>query len=145
MKLSKEAKGVVSELSGEVVRMGDIKKLGKEIKKDHELALELWASGKYYPTLLATLILDKALLNQDLIDQLAAGLKVYDAEQRNQIVDWLLANQLMIGIYQPEHRKRCIELGERLGLYKGEKVSKNCTPSYLPEFIRIEVAKREKK
>ena len=29
-----------------------------------------------------------------------------------------------------------------VGLYKDEKVAKNCTPSYLPEFIRIEVAKR---
>ncbi|MGV3616300.1 MAG: hypothetical protein ACO1SV_13280 [Fimbriimonas sp.] len=47
-----------------------------------------------------------------------------------------------IGVHEPEHRSRCVELGERLGLYKGERVSKNCTPSYLPEFIRIEVAKR---
>lgn len=27
-------------------------------------------------------------------------------------------------------------------LNEDERVSKNCTPSYLPEFIRIEVAKR---
>jgi 3-methyladenine DNA glycosylase AlkD len=47
-----------------------------------------------------------------------------------------------IGIYEPVYRDRCVALGERLGLYKGEKVSKGCTPSYLPEFIRIEVAKR---
>jgi hypothetical protein len=37
---------------------------------------------------------------------------------------------------------RCIKLGKALGLYKDEHVAKNCTPSYLPEFIRIEVAKR---
>lgn len=48
-----------------------------------------------------------------------------------------------IGIYQPEFRARCVKLGETLGLYKDEHVSKNCTPSYLPEFIRIEVAKRQ--
>jgi hypothetical protein len=40
-------------------------------------------------------------------------------------------------------RSICIKLGEALGLYKDERVAKNCTPSYLPEFIRVEVAKRE--
>ncbi|WP_219988878.1 DNA alkylation repair protein [Leucothrix pacifica] len=49
-----------------------------------------------------------------------------------------------IGIHEPEYRDRIVKLGEELGLYKEERVSKNCTPSYLPEFIRIEVAKREK-
>lgn len=48
-----------------------------------------------------------------------------------------------IGIHEPKFRSRCIQLGETLGLYKDERVAKNCTPSYLPEFIRIEVAKRE--
>lgn len=48
-----------------------------------------------------------------------------------------------IGIHEPEHRSRCLALGERLGLYKDEPVSRGCTPNYLPEFIRIEVAKRE--
>ncbi|MEQ9451257.1 MAG: DNA alkylation repair protein [Pseudomonadales bacterium] len=46
-----------------------------------------------------------------------------------------------IGIYEPEHRARCVQLGEKLGLYRDEVVAKNCTPSYLPEFIRIEVDK----
>jgi len=48
-----------------------------------------------------------------------------------------------IGVHEPEYRSRCIRLGEAVGLYKDLKVSKNCTPPYLPEFIRIEVAKRE--
>lgn len=47
-----------------------------------------------------------------------------------------------IGVYEPALRPRCVALGEKVGLYKDEKVAKNCTPSYLPEFIRIEVAKR---
>lgn len=46
-----------------------------------------------------------------------------------------------IGIHQPEHRVRCIALGERTGLYRDERVSRGCTPNYLPEFIRIQVAK----
>lgn len=48
-----------------------------------------------------------------------------------------------MGVHEAPLRARCIKLGESLGLYKDEHVSKNCTPSYLPEFIRIEVAKRQ--
>lgn len=50
-----------------------------------------------------------------------------------------------IGKFMPEYRKRCVDLGEKTGLYRDEKVSKNCTPNYLPEFIRIEVEKLNKK
>jgi len=46
-----------------------------------------------------------------------------------------------IGTYQPEHRARCVALGERTGLYRDEVVSSGCTPSYLPDFIRIQVGK----
>ena len=46
-----------------------------------------------------------------------------------------------IGVYEAKHQEQCIQLGERLGLYKGERVSKGCTPNYLPEFIRIEYEK----
>ena len=48
-----------------------------------------------------------------------------------------------IGIHEQKHRARCIKLGKTLGLYKDEPVSRGCTPQYLPEFIQIEVAKRE--
>lgn len=50
-----------------------------------------------------------------------------------------------IGVYEEQYRKRCINLGEQTGLYKNDKVSKGCTPNYLPDFITIEVAKRNKK
>ena len=47
-----------------------------------------------------------------------------------------------IGVYEKQFRGRCISIGEKTGLYKGEKVSKGCTPGYLPEFIAIESNKR---
>jgi len=47
-----------------------------------------------------------------------------------------------IGVYDQKNRARCIQLGEKMGLYKDEMVSKGCTPNYLPEFIAIEVNKR---
>lgn len=49
-----------------------------------------------------------------------------------------------IGIFQPEHRARCIAIGERTGLYKDEVVAKNCTPNYLPDFIAMQVAELKK-
>ena len=208
---STTAKMIASEM-GESAKLGDIKKRGKEIKRDHELAKELWSMGGFRLRLLATLIFDKKLLTQDVIEQLAADMLQHDENERNQLADWLLANQLMkakktvdlvttwedhdspmlrrlfwyhqarlrwtgqtppensselldslerdmanapsevqwamnfcacqIGVHEPQFRSRCIELGEKTGLYKDEPVAKNCTPSYLPEFIRIEVAKR---
>lgn len=213
MALSQRAKELVAEFTTENVRMGDLRKRAKEIKKDHELAMELWSTGEYYPRLLATLIFDKKLLTENVIDELAADMLQHDDKERTQLADWLLANQLtkdkkivslittwennsspilrrwfwyhqarlrwvgqappgnsadlldslekdmahaepevqwamnfcagQIGIHEPQFRSRCIKLGEALGLYKDERVAKNCTPSYLPEFIRIEVAKRE--
>ncbi|MFK7926803.1 MAG: DNA alkylation repair protein [Myxococcota bacterium] len=47
-----------------------------------------------------------------------------------------------IGVYQPEHRARCEALGTRTGLYKDQVVPKGCTPSYLPEFIRVQADKK---
>lgn len=213
MGLSVRARKIVTEL-GDQPRLGDIKKLGKEIKKDHELARQLWSTGDHYPRLLATLIFDKKLLGKRDIDQLASDLLVHQEDERNQLGDWLLANQLtkdkklvalieswqgnpspvlrrwfwyyqarlrwtgktpppessaklldsietsmateepevqramnfcagQIGIFETGLRARCVKLGKKLGLYKDEPVAKNCTPSYLPEFIRIEVAKRK--
>jgi 3-methyladenine DNA glycosylase AlkD len=213
MALSARARKLVAEITNGNVKLGDLKKRGAEIKKDHALALELWSTGQYCPRLLATLVFDKKLLTETVIDQLATDMLRHDAEERNQLTDWLMANQLakdkklvalittweknpspilrrlfwyhqarlrwvgqappgnsaelihsletdmadaepevqwamnfcagQIGVHEPKFRSRCITLGKALGLYKDEHVSKNCTPSYLPEFIRIEVAKRE--
>lgn len=212
MTLSDRAAKLVTELKIEPLKLGDLKKRASEIKTDHDLAIELWSTGEFYPRLLATLIFDKKLLSEDVIDALASDIVRHDSHERDQLTDWLLANQFskdkkitslmaswedhpspihrrlfwyhqarlrwtgqtppgnserlldslekkladaepgvqwamnfcagQIGVHEPEHRARCIQLGEALGLYKGEHVSKNCTPSYLPEFIRIEVAKR---
>jgi 3-methyladenine DNA glycosylase AlkD len=213
MALSARAEKLVAEITHGDVKLGDLKARGKEIKRDHALALELWSTGELNPRLLATLIFDPKLLSEQLIDQLAADILRHDADERTQLADWLLANQLakdkklialmatwekapspilrrwfwyhqarlrwvgqtppdnsaellaslekhmasaepevqwamnfcagQIGVHEPNFRSRCIKLGKTLGLYKDEHVAKNCTPSYLPEFIRIEVAKRE--
>ena len=48
-------------------------------------------------------------------------------------VQWTMNNTLAaIGIHHPEHRKRAIAIGEKIGLYRDWPVSKGCTPPYVP-------------
>ena len=193
-------------------KLGDLRNMAKEIKKDHELAMELWSTGQFLPRQLAILIMDKKLLSQDVINRLDTDMREHPFNERTQLMDWLMANQLSkdkktialmkswenspsplqrrifwyyqgrlrwmgqtpppnteqlvaaiekqikteepevqwamnftagwIGVFDQKYRTRCIEVGEKTGLYKGEMVSKGCTPNYLPEFIAIESNKR---
>ena len=74
-----------------------------------------------------------------------------DAIERNIVaeapgVQWAMnftAGQ--IGVYDKKHRKRCISIGKDTGLYAEEVAPKGCTPNYLPEFIRMQVEKLDKK
>jgi hypothetical protein len=94
MALSTRANKLVAEITNGNVKLGDLKKRGKEIKKDHDLAMELWSTGDYYPRLLSILIFDKKLLTENVINQIASDMLQHDAKERNQLTDWLLANQL---------------------------------------------------
>lgn len=213
MKISPKAENILGQITGNT-KLGDLRKMAKEIKKDHTLAMELWISGGFLPRQLAILIMDNKVITQDLIDLLDKDMHTHPFNERTQLIDWLMANQLMkdkrtvglietweksdsalqrrvfwyyqgrlrwvgqtppantdylvssieaqianeepevqwamnltagwIGIYEEKFRKRCIAIGENTGLFKDEKVSKGCTPNYLPEFIRIETNKRNK-
>lgn len=175
--------------------------------------MELWSSGKFLPRLLSILIMDKKLLSEEVLDELVDDMQIHTYDESNNLMDWLLANQLTknkelttlmeswedspyalqrrtywyhqgrlrwtgktppnntsdlvtaieakisqeqpevqwamnftagwIGVYEEQYRKRCVIIGEDTGLYKDEKVSKGCTPNYLPEFIMIESNKRD--
>jgi 3-methyladenine DNA glycosylase AlkD len=211
MKLSSKAENILDQINSKT-KLGDLRKIAKDIKKDHELAMELWSTGKFLPRQLAILIMDNKLLSQDLINKLDKDVQAHSFDERNQLMDWLMANQLSkdkrtitlmeswekspsslqrrifwyyqarlrwlgqtpppnteellsaiekqieneepevqwamnftagwIGVYDKKYRTRCIEVGKKTGLYKGEMVSKGCTPNYLPEFIAIESNKR---
>jgi 3-methyladenine DNA glycosylase AlkD len=213
MNLSSKAETILAQIS-QTNKLGDLRKIAAEIKKDHALALELWSTGAYFPRQLAILIMDKKLLTQEVIDGLDRDIQQHPQEEQTQLIDWLMANQLskdkktitlmeswenspsalqrrifwyyqgrlrwvgqtpppntealinaiekglatevpevqwamnftaaQIGIFQPEHRSRCIALGERVGLYKDDLVPRGCTPNYLPELISIQVAKLKK-
>lgn len=214
MSLSSKAENIFAQINGQDTKLGDLRKIAKDIKKDHELAMELWSTNEFLPRQFAILIMDKKLLSQDIIDKLDKDIRIHTFDERNQLMDWLMANQLTkdkktialieswennpsslqrrvfwyfqarlrwtgqtppnntadllslietkiskeepevqwamnftaawIGVFDKKYRTRCIALGEKTGLYKDEVVAKGCTPSYLPEFIKIEVKKRSK-
>ncbi|GLX69627.1 DNA alkylation repair protein [Paenibacillus glycanilyticus] len=206
-----KAENILTQINSKT-KLGDLRKIAKDIKKDHELAMELWSTEEYLPRLLAILIMDNKLLSQEVINKLDKDMQTHTYDERNYLMDWLMANQLAkdkktialmeswdnspsalqrrvfwyyqarlrwtgqtppdntadllsrlevhmtqeepevqwamnftagwIGVYDEKNRTRCIKLGESTGLYKDEIVAKGCTPSYLPEFIAIEVNKR---
>ena len=205
---------ILMQLNNPPTSLGDLRKIAKDIKKDHALAMELWDTEIYLARLLSILIMDKNMLTQELIDKLDKDSEEYNTSERNQLIDWLMANQLakskktislmeswqnsqsslqrrvfwyyqgrlrwmgktpppnteellllieaqieneapevqwamnftaaQIGIFQKEYRSRCIQLGERTGLYKNQKVAKNCTPDYLLLYIAMQVDKLNK-
>ena len=212
MKLSSKSEKILDQINNKT-KLGDLRKFAKDIKKDHELAMELWSTGKFLPRQLAILIMDNKLLSQEVINQLDKDMHAHSFDERNQLMDWLMANQLSknkktitlmeswehspsslqkrtfwyyqarlrwmgqlpppnteellsaiekkieneepevqwamnftagwIGVFDKKYRPRCIDIGKKTGLYKGEMVSKGCTPDYLPEFIAIESDKRK--
>jgi 3-methyladenine DNA glycosylase AlkD len=211
MKLSSQAENISAQINTKT-KLGDLRKIAKDIKKDHELAMELWSTERFLPRQLAILVMDNKLLSQDLINMLDKDMQQHPFGERNQLMDWLMANQLTkdkktiiliqswenspsslqrrtywyyqarlrwmghtpppntekllsaiekqianeepevqwamnftagwIGVYDKKYRTRCIEVGKKTGLYKGEMVSRGCTPNYLPDFISIETNKR---
>jgi len=85
---------VLEEISSDNIKYGDLKKIAKEIKKDHGLAMDLWETGQYHPKLLAVLILDRKLIDEAFMDKVATDLLAHGEEEWKQVADWLFANQL---------------------------------------------------
>ena len=69
MKLSSKADNILEQINGNT-KLGDLRKIAKDIKKDHELALELWSTGRFLPRQLAILIMDNKRISQQLIHEL---------------------------------------------------------------------------
>jgi 3-methyladenine DNA glycosylase AlkD len=211
MKFSSKAENILGQINAKT-KLGDLREIAKDIKKDHELAMELWSTKRFFARLLAILIMDNKRISQDSIDELDRDMQSHSSDERSQLMDWFMANQLVkdkktvalieswensrstlqrrtfwyyqarlrwtgqtppantpellnkieaniakeepevqwamnftagwIGVYEKRYRNQCVALGEKTGLYKGEMVSKGCTPNYLPEFITIESSKR---
>ena len=91
---SAKAKTLLDQVNKEGTKLGDLRKISKEIKKDHDLAMELWAAGEFMPRQLAILIMDKKLLNEELIDHMILDLQKHESKESLHLADWLMANQL---------------------------------------------------
>lgn len=68
------------------VKMGDVRALAKAIKSNHELGLQLWASGNLDAMLLATLILRPKQLSEEELERMAAAVTY------GWLADWLMSN-----------------------------------------------------
>jgi 3-methyladenine DNA glycosylase AlkD len=180
------------------VMLGDIRKLGNKIKKDHALALALWKTDNVEARLLATLIIDvKKLTTKDLDEMVKSITFVQEAEwlisyvikehkdkdslrekwmvsknvwaaragwslmagrivrqpegidveglldrlksempKAPKEVQWTMNTTLaQIGINFPKLRKKAIDIGETLGIYRDYPVSKGCTSPFAPIWI----------
>lgn len=93
MKLSSKAVNILGHINSKT-KLGDLRKIAKEIKKDHVLAMELWSTGEFLPRQLAILIMDNNNISQDLIDRLDKDMQAHPINERNQLMDWIMANQL---------------------------------------------------
>lgn len=77
--------------------------------------------------------------NTQLLESLETSMAGAD-EMVQEPMNWCAAQ---IGIADEGLRGRCIQLGERLALYKDYPVSKGCTSPYLPIWIGSVVGKKE--
>ena len=61
-------------------------------------------------------------------------------------VQWTMNTTLaQIGINFPKHRKKAIDIGETLGIYRDYPVSKGCTSPFAPIWIREMVSRKGEK
>ncbi|RKO68732.1 DNA alkylation repair protein [Sphingobacterium puteale] len=94
MKLSSTAENIMTQISDKKTKLGDLRKIANVIKKDHELALELWSTKGYLARQLAILLMDKKLLSEEIIDGLVSDIEQHREDEKLQLIDWLMANQL---------------------------------------------------
>ncbi|MEA3321760.1 MAG: DNA alkylation repair protein [Bacillota bacterium] len=92
-KHSSKAENIRSQINSKT-KLGDLRKIAKVIKKDHELAMEVWSTGEFLPRLLSILIMDKKLLSQDVLNELDKDMQTHSFDERINLMDWLMANQL---------------------------------------------------
>lgn len=65
------------------VKMGDLRKIAKEIKKDHKLAMELWNTEVYEARGIACLIMDVNQFSDEQLDEIVGTIK------NDWISDWM--------------------------------------------------------
>ena len=108
IKHSLKAEKILSQIAEKNTKLGDLRTIAKEVKKDQQLAMELWASKLVHARQLAILIMDVKLLTKEIIDTLVSDMEQHSQSDQLHLIDWLLANQLT-------KSKETIALMERWG------------------------------
>lgn len=90
-----KAKKILSQISEASTKLGDLRKIADSIKKNHNLAMEFWSTGKYFPRQLAILIMDKKKLSKDFLNDLFKDIEQHPENEKLHLTDWLMANQLV--------------------------------------------------
>lgn len=93
--LTPKAKNILLQISEPSTKLGDLRKIAANIKKDHNLAMEFWLTGNYFARQLAILIMDKKMLSKDFLNDLFKDIKQHPENEKLQLTDWLMANQLV--------------------------------------------------
>lgn len=187
------------------VRRGEVRKVAKEIKTNHDLALELWETGNIDARFLAILIMVPKKLSSAELDRLVRSLTFVEVADwlSNYVVkkhpdketlrlEWMTTEHPMaaragwaltaervsknpdgldlpallkrieaemasapsetqwtmniclveIGIHIPNHRKRALAIGEKLGIYGDLPVPKGCTSPFAPIWINEMVSRQ---
>ena len=65
MKLSSKAEKIFIQIQDKDTKLGDLRKIANQIKKDHKLAMELWSTKHFFARQLAILLMDKKLLSKE--------------------------------------------------------------------------------
>ena len=85
MKLSSKAENILSQISDKNTKLGDLRNIAKNIKKDHQLAIELWSSKLFFARQLAILIMDKKQLSEEVIDNLINDISQHTENEKLQL------------------------------------------------------------
>lgn len=187
------------------VRRGDVRKLAKKIKTDHQLAKALWETENIDAQFLAILLIEPNKLSTDEINRMVQSVTFVEVAdwfnnyvvrhhpeketlrkkwmkskdpyparagwsltagrvKRNpegldlpslldriesemghaaKEVQWNMNCTLAeIGINFPKHRKRALDIGEKLGVYRDYPTSKGCTSPFAPIWINEMVSRK---
>ena len=73
MELSSKAKIVYHQIDKQTTKLGDLRKMAKELKVDHDLAMELWFTKEFLPNYFIQ-------INQNSLEKKLKAMKCYKSE-----------------------------------------------------------------
>lgn len=123
-----------------IVKLDDVEHIKETVKHDTRDAMQ-----RVYWALEVDMIAHEKGLTRAYFDAL---LEVIEAKLQDspETVKWMMNRALCeIGFRYEDYTKRCIDLGERLGVYKEMVVAPGCTSAYAPEWIGAVIKRKPPK